>query len=365
MAEPHNILVPQEIVNDTSVRVVRLAAVTGKQVALGDLLVELETSKSNIDVESPASGWLQMLIQEGEDVQVGSVLGRIFESEMSLEAASVHSSDNADSSLLSLEMEPSITVFSQEARFLMESAGMDEIVFADRAFVRASDVKAVLENDLAPKSGEFKQRPELATDSAFQQTLGDEWSVWSLVRSDLHRINGRHDKAEFFRQWFWNPGFSYVLWFRVAQWSRKRNWARFLIYPIAALLLYHRHLQSGIRIPLSVRVGPGLLIGHWGSIWVSPRCTLGANCTFGNDVNLGSAGSGGDSEVPQLGDNVFIGPGSRLAGALKIGSQTAVMANTLVTHDVPPGSIVMGVPHRVTGRHGNNSFVSHTDYPCP
>ena len=306
-----------------------------------------------------------MLIQEGEDVQVGSVLGRIFDSEMSLEAASVGSSENTDSSLLSLDMEPSITIFSQEARFLMESAGIDEIEFADRAFVRASDVKAVLGDDLAPKSGEFKLRTELATDFAFHQTFGEEWSVWSLVRSDLHRINGRHDKGEFFRQWFWNPGFSYVLWLRVAQWARKNKWAKLLIYPIAVLLLHRRHLQSGIRIPLSVKVGPGLLIGHWGGIWISPSCSLGANCTLLNDVNLGSAGSGGKSGVPHLGDNVFIGPGSRVAGAVRIGSQAAVMANTVVTMDVPPGSIVIGVPHRVSGSHQNNNFVSHTDYPSP
>ncbi|MBX7207583.1 MAG: hypothetical protein K1X78_04705 [Verrucomicrobiaceae bacterium] len=374
MSAPIPILVPQEDVNDTSARVVRFAAATGQQVSAGQVLVELETSKTTLELSAPAAGWLRLTCAAGDDLPVGGVIGQVFDSKSALDTALQPAPSpplpSPSSPPVATQLAPAhavVTVFSDEARAALQAAGLDESAFAGRSFVRAADVRALLqEADTTPSMQPAPPRAaHEAKDTPLVQTFADGWPLLALIRADLHRIDGRHDFAELLRQWFWNPGFSYVLWFRIAQWCRQRAWAKLLLYPVALWSLHRRNLQSGIRIPLSVNAGPGLLVAHWGSIWLNPACTLGANCTLGNDINFGSAGTAGKGGVPQLGDNVFIGPGARLAGALKIGHDVAVMANTLVTADVPPGSIVIGVPHRISGRQRTNTFVSHTDYPRP
>jgi serine O-acetyltransferase len=366
MTDPTAIRVPQEVVNDTSVRVVRLLSTTGQQIMAGQTIAELETSKSVLQVEAPASGWLQVLCKEGDDLPVGGLIGQLYKSEGSLQATLQPTPVKLQPVATNLLPETSTaTVFSDDARALIHSHGLSEAAFHGRGFVRAADVKALLKTEPLMSVESPALPPMIAAKVPFTQTLAEDWPLLALIRADLHRIEGRHDNATLLHQWWWNPGFNYVFWFRITQWTQRRRWARPIFFPLLVLILHRRHLQSGIRIPLSVKAGPGLHIGHWGGIWINPQCRLGANCTISNDVNAGSAGGASKVGVPQIGDNVYIGPGSRLAGPIQIGQNVAIMPNTLVTADVPPNSIIIGVPHRISGRLEHNNFVSNTQYPLP
>ena len=349
MTEPAPILVPQEVVNDTTVRVISLSVVAGQRVSMGQPVIELETSKSNIQVEAPIDGWLRLLCKVGDDVPVGGLIGHVFATEEALNAAIAP--------VVKAEPVPvaatAVTVFSDESRALMQSSGLTDAAFQGMAFVRASDVRARFD----PPT-ETQPAPTIVSSDNFQQTFADDWPLLKLIRADLHRVNGRHDNKEFFEQWLKNPAFCFVMWFRIAQWARRTPLTKLVVYPFASFFLNRIHYRTGIRLPLSVKAGPGLFLGHWGSMVISPRCTFGANCTLGNDINMGGAGGGNAQGVPQIGDNVFIGPGVRIAGPVKIGQNAAVMGNTLVTGDVPPNSIAIGVPHRISGRQDYNVFVS-------
>lgn len=365
MTEKIDILVPQEVVNDTSVRVIRLSLQTGLPVLAGQRVVDLETSKSILEIDAPSAGWVQVLCKVGDDLPVGSVLGHVFATEEDLLTALKPKETKV------LDEIRSPAIFSRQALEMIVANGLDPEGFGERAFVRKRDVLLRLGNQ-QPEGGETSGTQENITfenhqisssaDSTSAQVLDDGWSLAELVCSDLHRINGRHDWREFLRQWWWNPAFKYVLWFRIAQFARKHVVTKWLIYYVAVFFLHRCHLRTGIRIPLSVRVGPGLNIGHWGSIWINPACSIGANCTIGTDISVGSAGGAGEKGVPQIGNNVFIGPGSRLAGPISIGNNVAIMPNSLVTADVPEGGVVLGVPHRISRRQITNPFVSNTDY---
>lgn len=50
-------------------------------------------------------------------------------------------------------------------------------------------------------------------------------------------------------------------------------------------------------------------------------------------------------------DNVFIGAKSSIMYNCKIGSNAIVAANSVVTKDVPPGTVVAGNPARVIGKY--------------
>ncbi|MGD2154880.1 MAG: dihydrolipoamide succinyltransferase, partial [Gemmatimonadales bacterium] len=50
----------------------------GDPVAADEPLLELETDKATLEIPAPAAGVLsEILVQEGEDVEVGALLGRI------------------------------------------------------------------------------------------------------------------------------------------------------------------------------------------------------------------------------------------------------------------------------------------------
>ncbi|MCQ2458081.1 MAG: acyltransferase [Clostridia bacterium] len=50
-----------------------------------------------------------------------------------------------------------------------------------------------------------------------------------------------------------------------------------------------------------------------------------------------------------VGDNVFIGLGSKIMDGVRIGPNAIIAAGSVVTKDVPAGSVVAGVPAKVIG----------------
>ena len=53
------------------------------------------------------------------------------------------------------------------------------------------------------------------------------------------------------------------------------------------------------------------------------------------------------SKPVEIGDHVWLCEYSTIMPGVKIGAGSVVAAHSLVTHDVPPNSLVMGVPARV------------------
>ena len=359
MTEPLDIPVPLDAVNDTTVRVIALLRHSGERVEAGTRLAELETSKATVEVDVPVSGWVEVLCQAGEDLAVGSLIGRVHATADWRQSPNLVPVAPADAEVAAGP------VFSKAAERLLAESGLDRRQFQPRSFVRAADVQARLGREAAPlqtptaPAAVSEVADEALIDAPFEQHLGEGWNLKDLLSADLFRIDGARGSLALLKQWWSNPGFTYVFWFRVAQSARRRVLTRLLVYPLAVWRLRRCHFRFGIRIPLSVQAGPGLYIGHWGGIWVSPRCTLGANCSLGNDINLGSAGDGSGAAVPVIGDDVYLAPGCRVAGRVRVGQQAAVLANTVVTADVPAGAVVIGVPHRQLSRQERNRFVAH------
>jgi len=66
--------------------------------------------------------------------------------------------------------------------------------------------------------------------------------------------------------------------------------------------------------------------------------------------------------VPEIGDNVYIGPGAKIIGNIKIGNNAAIGANCVVTKDVPENGVVVGVPGRVISFEGSAGYINKTNY---
>ena len=72
-------------------------------------------------------------------------------------------------------------------------------------------------------------------------------------------------------------------------------------------------------------------------IIVSHNAVIGANCTIFHQVTIGE-GKGG---APTIGDNVLIGAGAKLIGAIRVGNNAKIGAGCIVTCDVPDGATVV------------------------
>jgi serine O-acetyltransferase len=63
-----------------------------------------------------------------------------------------------------------------------------------------------------------------------------------------------------------------------------------------------------------------------------------------------------------IGDNVYIGPGAKLFGAIVVGDNAAIGANCVVTRDVPENGVVVGVPGQVIPYEGSQGYINNTEY---
>lgn len=111
---------------------------------------------------------------------------------------------------------------------------------------------------------------------------------------------------------------------------------------------HHLSVKLGFTIPYNV-CGPGLAIVHYGTIIISNNTIIGKNCRIHAEINIGT--SGGSTKAPQLGDNVYIGPGAKLVGDITIGNDVCIGANAVVVKDVEDGITVGGVPAKKISNH--------------
>jgi serine O-acetyltransferase len=183
-----------------------------------------------------------------------------------------------------------------------------------------------------------------------------------LVLSDLYRITGRIKLSILIRNILFGESFKYIFWMRTSCFTRETTWLKYSIYPIALLFLQHYTYKFGIQISTSVAIGSGFYIGHFGCIFVYPLCKIGKNCNLSQGVTLGKANRGKKQGFPVIGDNVYIGPGAKLVGAVKVGNNVAIGANCVVTRDVPDNAVVVGIPGRVISFDGSEGYVCNTDY---
>jgi serine O-acetyltransferase len=89
---------------------------------------------------------------------------------------------------------------------------------------------------------------------------------------------------------------------------------------------------TGIEIYPSTKIGPGLVIPHFGQIFINPQTEIGENCLIFNGVTVGCDFV--DRGSPVLGDRVKIGVGAKIIGHIKIANDVKINANQVVSKDI-------------------------------
>ncbi len=125
---------------------------------------------------------------------------------------------------------------------------------------------------------------------------------------------------------------------------------------------------TGIEIHPAAAIGPGLFIDHGMGVVIGETAELGADVTIYQGVTLGGTGFATGKRHPTVEHCVTIGSGAKLLGPIVVGHGAKIGANTVVIHDVPPNSTVVGIPGhpvRVEGRRPEGPDADWVHLPDP
>jgi serine O-acetyltransferase len=196
--------------------------------------------------------------------------------------------------------------------------------------------------------------------------LGLTSSVLPELRRDIEAVRARDPAAcgvstfELMATW---PGLHALLAHRVAHALRR---ARIPLLP--RLISATARAVTGIEIHPAAQIGAGLFIDHGMGVVIGETAKVGRDVTLYQGVTLGGTGFATGKRHPTVQDNVTIGAGATLLGPISVGHGSKIGAGSVVIHDVPPLSTVVGNPGhpvRVAGRRPEGPDTDWVHLPDP
>lgn len=107
---------------------------------------------------------------------------------------------------------------------------------------------------------------------------------------------------------------------------------------------------TGIEIHPGATIGRNFFIDHGMGVVIGETAVVGENVTLYHGVTLGGTSLEKGKRHPTLEDNVVAGAGAKILGNIVIGAGSRIGANAVVVKNVPPNSVVVGVPGQVVVR---------------
>jgi serine O-acetyltransferase len=126
---------------------------------------------------------------------------------------------------------------------------------------------------------------------------------------------------------------------------------RWRLTPLAMIFNKVNAVFCNCIIGRGAEFGPGFVLIHSTGVVINGTVRGGSNVHLEHQVTIGAE----RRQSPVLGDDVFVGAGAKILGAVRIGNGVRVGANAVVVHDVPPHCTVVGIPAKVVRSRGNDS----------
>lgn len=120
---------------------------------------------------------------------------------------------------------------------------------------------------------------------------------------------------------------------------------------------------TGIEIHPGAEIGDGFFIDHGMGVVIGETAQIGDNCHLYQGVTLGGTSTKRTKRHPSLGNNVVVGAGAKLIGAIDVGNNVRIGAGSVVVSNVPENATVVGVPGHVVAYHdpGNDTILKLPD----
>jgi serine O-acetyltransferase len=107
-----------------------------------------------------------------------------------------------------------------------------------------------------------------------------------------------------------------------------------------------------VEIHPGARIGKGVFIDHGMGVVIGETAVIGDLCLLYQGVTLGGTGKQVGKRHPTLMENVVVGAGAKVLGAISVGANTRIGAGSVLVRDVGPDSTVVGIPGRVIHQSG-------------
>ena len=139
--------------------------------------------------------------------------------------------------------------------------------------------------------------------------------------------------------------------------------------PLAPRLLANAtRVATGVEIHPAARIGDAPFIDHGTGVVIGETAQIGDNVTLYQGVTLGGTGFQRGKRHPTVGHDVVVGSGAKLLGPIEVGDRAKIGANSVVIHDVPADSTVVGNPGhpvRVAGERPEGPDADWAHLPDP
>ncbi len=107
---------------------------------------------------------------------------------------------------------------------------------------------------------------------------------------------------------------------------------------------------TGIEIHPGATIGHNFFIDHGRGVVIGETAEVGDRVTLYHGVTLGGTSLHKIKRHPTIEDDVVIGAGAKVLGAITIGANSRIGANAVVVKSAPPDSVIVGVPGQVVVR---------------
>ncbi|MHB8132930.1 MAG: serine O-acetyltransferase EpsC [Anaerolineaceae bacterium] len=169
---------------------------------------------------------------------------------------------------------------------------------------------------------------------------------FNVLRNDVQSVLDRDPAARGYLEIILlYPGLHAIWSHRVAHWFWKRK-----LFLFARGLSQLSRFITGIEIHPGAKIGSGFFIDHGMGVVIGETSEIGKNVTLYHGVTLGGVSTEKGKRHPTIEDNVVVGAGAKILGAILIGKGSRVGANAVVVSAVPPNSVVVGVPGQTVKR---------------
>jgi len=172
--------------------------------------------------------------------------------------------------------------------------------------------------------------------------------MFNTLRQDIQAVFDRDPAARTVPEiLLFYPGFHALLLHRAAHFL----WRKRLLLIARGISHLNRWL-TGIDIHPGAQIGTGFFIDHGMGTVIGETAEIGANVTMYHNVTLGGVSWEKTKRHPTLEDCVVVGAGAQILGPVRIGANSRIGSNSVVVKDIPPHSIVVGVPGRIRSLNG-------------
>jgi len=172
--------------------------------------------------------------------------------------------------------------------------------------------------------------------------------MFNLIKSDFKIIKERDPAARGFLEIILcYPGFQALVLHRISH----KLW-RYKLPLLPRVLSQLTRNITGIEIHPGAKIGRGVFIDHGMGVVIGETSEIGDRCLLYQGVTLGGTGKDCGKRHPTLQENVVVGAGAKVLGAIQIGSNTRIGAGSVVVKNVERNSTVVGIPGRVVHQSG-------------